>query len=134
MAGPNNQASFPAAATALDKDPKALSQIVNITTDTLFTKRALHKCPCCCPRCSSPRTHLANTLKNKDGGVKNTAAERQSLNYAKVSFTKGLDKKYEFDADKYGVAYAAAAGYNPRGLPEFLERLRKEEGKVIMRY
>jgi hypothetical protein len=25
-------------------------------------------------------------LKNKDGGVKNTAAERQSLNYAKLSF------------------------------------------------
>lgn len=68
-----------AAATALDKDPKALSQIVNLTTDTLFTK--------------------------------------------------GLDKKYEFDADRYGVAYASAAGYNPKGLPEFLGRLRKEEGK-----
>lgn len=68
-----------AAATALDKDPKALSRIVNLTTDTLFTK--------------------------------------------------GLDKKYEFDADRYGVAYASAAGYNPKGLPEFLGRLRKEEGK-----
>jgi predicted Zn-dependent protease len=68
-----------AAATAFDKDPKALSQVVNLTTDTLFTK--------------------------------------------------GLDKKYEFDADKYGVAYAAAAGYDPKGLPEFLEKLRKEEGK-----
>jgi hypothetical protein len=29
-------------------------------------------------------------LKNKDGGVKNTAAERQSLNYAKVSVTRGV--------------------------------------------
>jgi hypothetical protein len=28
-------------------------------------------------------------LKNKDGGVKNTAAERQSLNYAKLSLKPG---------------------------------------------
>lgn len=68
-----------AAATALDKDPKALSQVVNLATDTLFTK--------------------------------------------------GLDKKYEFDADKFGVAYAAASGYDPKGLPEFLAKLKEDKGK-----
>lgn len=68
-----------AAATALDKDPKALSQMVNLATDALFTK--------------------------------------------------GLDKNYEYDADKYGVAYAAAAGYDAKGLPEFLVKLKEQEGK-----
>lgn len=33
--------------------------------------------PCRCPRCSSPWTPLVKTLNNKDGGVKNTRAERQ---------------------------------------------------------
>jgi len=66
-------------AAALDKDPKMLSQIVNIATDTLFTK--------------------------------------------------GLDKNYEFDADKSGTAYAANSGYDAKGLNEFLRELKKGEGK-----
>lgn len=36
---------------------------------------------------------------------------------------KGLDKKLEFEADAEGVKYAVSAGYNPKGLDQFLERL-----------
>lgn len=66
-------------ATALDKDPQALSRIVSVATDTLFTN--------------------------------------------------GLDHKYEYEADVAGTEYAAGAGYDPRGLDEFLIKLKTSEGQ-----
>lgn len=46
-----------------------------------------------------------------------------------ILFTKGLDKDLEFEADTVGVRYAAQAGYDAKGLFEFLQRLKSEEGK-----
>lgn len=36
----------------------------------------------------------------------------------------------ETEADEYGAKYAAAAGYDPRGLITFFEKLQKEQGKT----
>jgi predicted Zn-dependent protease len=38
-------------------------------------------------------------------------------------FNKGLDSNYEFDADTVGLELAALAGYDPRGLSEFLRAM-----------
>ncbi len=38
-------------------------------------------------------------------------------------FNKGLDSNFEFDADTVGLELAALAGYDPRGLPEFLRAM-----------
>lgn len=38
-------------------------------------------------------------------------------------FQKGLDQKFEYESDKFGTDYAAAAGYNPWGLREFVGQL-----------
>lgn len=45
-----------------------------------------------------------------------------------ILFTKGLDKKDEFDADAAGVGYAAKSGYHPFGLVTFLETLGGKKG------
>ncbi|WP_447963186.1 M48 family metalloprotease [Nitrospira sp. Ecomares 2.1] len=49
-------------------------------------------------------------------------------------FTKGLDKDKEFEADVVGVEYAYRAGYNPRGLEDYLQTLAKEEGHVESKF
>jgi beta-barrel assembly-enhancing protease len=36
----------------------------------------------------------------------------------------------ETEADEYGARYASAAGYDPRGLITFFQKLQKEEGKT----
>ncbi len=38
-------------------------------------------------------------------------------------FTKGLDQKFEYEADLVGTDYAAAAGYSPWGLRDFVFQL-----------
>lgn len=68
-------------AVALNKDPKALSKIVGLVTETLFTR--------------------------------------------------GLDKKYEYEADEVGTGYAATAGYHAGGLRDFLVKLRAGEGREM---
>lgn len=42
---------------------------------------------------------------------------------------KGLDKELEFEADREGVKYAIRAGYEPRALDQFLQRLSDEKKK-----
>ncbi|MFQ5561418.1 MAG: M48 family metallopeptidase, partial [Nitrospinota bacterium] len=49
-------------------------------------------------------------------------------------FTKGIDKEKEFDADVFGIEYAYRAGYNARGLRDFLETLRSHESKGDSRF
>ncbi len=48
---------------------------------------------------------------------------------------KGLDHKLEFEADHEGVKYAVRAGYEPKGLLKFLERIEantpKEKRKIL---
>ena len=40
---------------------------------------------------------------------------------------KGLDQKLEFEADREGVKFAVRAGYDPKGLDQFLARLEQEK-------
>lgn len=40
-----------------------------------------------------------------------------------VLFTRGFDKRFEYEADLLGTEYAAMAGYNPWGLRNFLYNL-----------
>jgi len=42
---------------------------------------------------------------------------------------KGLDKELEFEADREGVKYAVRAGYDPKGLDQFLARLQEQKLK-----
>ena len=42
-----------------------------------------------------------------------------------ILFTHGLDKKQEFEADKWGIAHAVGRGYHPEGLVVFLESLNR---------
>jgi predicted Zn-dependent protease len=42
---------------------------------------------------------------------------------------KGLDKDLEFEADREGVKYAIRAGYDPKALDRFLERLAETKNK-----
>lgn len=42
---------------------------------------------------------------------------------------KGLDKKYEFEADREGVQYAIRAGYEPNAMVRFLKRLADTKKK-----
>ncbi|MFK7872697.1 MAG: M48 family metalloprotease [Oligoflexales bacterium] len=44
-----------------------------------------------------------------------------------VILEKGLDQKLEYEADQLGVKYAIRAGYEPKGMLHFLQRL--EQGK-----
>lgn len=45
----------------------------------------------------------------------------------KASATAGFSREDEREADKYGVKYSIAAGYNPRGLLTFFEKLKSLE-------
>ena len=49
-------------------------------------------------------------------------------------FTKGLDKDKEFEADVYGIEFAYRAGYNPKGLQDYLRTLRSQEGHAQSRF
>ena len=40
---------------------------------------------------------------------------------------KGYDRKYEYEADKFGVVNALRTGYNPQGLSDFLQTMVDEE-------
>lgn len=49
-------------------------------------------------------------------------------------FTKGLDKDKEFEADAYGIEFAYRAGYNPKGLRDYLVTLQSQEGHAQSRF
>ena len=49
-------------------------------------------------------------------------------------FTKGLDKDKEFEADVYGIEFAYRAGYNPKGLQDYLTTLKSQEGHAQSRF
>lgn len=49
-------------------------------------------------------------------------------------FEKGLDKDLEYEADAIGIEYAFRAGYNPRGLHDYLTTLRGLRGQVASRF
>ncbi len=49
-------------------------------------------------------------------------------------FEKGLDKDLEYEADAIGITYAYRAGYNPRGLYDYLTTLQGLQGRVSSRF
>jgi len=53
---------------------------------------------------------------------------------SELLFTKGLDKDKEYEADVVGIEYAYRAGYNPKGLKDYLQTLAKAEGKTESRF
>jgi len=64
-----------------------------------------------------------------------TAMEKDPEMYANVVdeitdklFTKGLDKDLEYEADVYGIEFAYRAGYNPKGLRDYLKTLQAQKG------
>jgi beta-barrel assembly-enhancing protease len=79
---------------------------------------------------SSTGSALAQFLLTANGGGMNLLqAAKAGIN---LMMEKGLDKKLEFEADKEGVKYAVRAGYDPKGLDQFLLRLaqiKKKEGE-----
>ncbi len=55
---------------------------------------------------------------------------RIALNWGGAGALRRFSREDEHQADRFGVGYAIAAGYDPRGLLAFFERLRKlERGK-----
>lgn len=42
---------------------------------------------------------------------------------------KGYDRKYEYEADRLGVNFAARTGYNPQGLSDFLQTMVTDSTK-----
>lgn len=63
---------------------------------------------------------VSSQLNNNLGG----AISSQLLSLGKDLYSKGLDQDDEFDADRSGVALAAAAGFDPYGLVSALTQLR----------
>ena len=67
---------------------------------------------------------LSMSAMNKDPEMFASLIDQMS----DLLFTKGLDKKLEFEADVYGAEYLYRAGYNPRGLKDYLMTLKSQEG------
>lgn len=72
---------------------------------------------------------LTLTVMDKDPALFDKVIDEVS----NVLFTKGLDKKLEFEADRYGREFAYRLGYFPGGLQNFIRKLgkNKERGKSI---
>ncbi|RMH37411.1 MAG: peptidase M48 [Nitrospirae bacterium] len=75
-------------------------------------------------------SELTLTVLNKDPQMFSNLIDE----IADKLFTKGLDKEKEFEADEYGVEFAYRAGYNPRGLRDYLVTLQSQEGRARSRF
>jgi len=67
-------------------------------------------------------SELSLTLMDKDPRLFSDIIN----NVSELIFTKGLDHSLEYEADRFGIRYAARLGYNPRGLEIFLKKLARE--------
>jgi predicted Zn-dependent protease len=70
-------------------------------------------------------SELANDLLRY--GAEQRGVDSKVLKLASAGtelYTRGLDKDDELEADRMGVVIAARAGYNPYGLPAFLQTLQ----------
>ena len=63
------------------------------------------------------------------GGTSGVSIVKAASAGMEVMLHKGLDKKYEYEADREGVKYAINAGYAPYALAAFLSRLEKYKAK-----
>ena len=77
------------------------------------------------PEDSGAGAMLARYLSGTTGSTLNILAAAQAG--MSLMTEKGLDKELEFEADHEGVKYAIRAGYEPRAMLDYLQRL--EEGK-----
>jgi predicted Zn-dependent protease len=72
-------------------------------------------------------TALAKVLMSANGtGLSLIQAAKAGMN---MILEKGLDQTLEYEADKEGVKYAVRAGYEPRALDHFLNRLAKQKAE-----
>jgi predicted Zn-dependent protease len=72
---------------------------------------------------------LARYLSGSAGaGLNILQAAQAGMN---VILAKGLDKGLELEADREGVKYAIRAGYEPKALSNYLERLGKKQDKKM---
>lgn len=71
------------------------------------------------------RRELLNGLTESANALDGRFAEyTQTLELSQeLLFDKGYEQTFEYEADDVGTRMAAAAGYDPRGLRDFLERL-----------
>jgi predicted Zn-dependent protease len=71
------------------------------------------------------RTNLLQGLSEVAAAADEDAAEYSAAvdQATETLFDKGLDKSFEYEADTVGVDLAALAGYDPAGLPTFLNKL-----------
>jgi len=75
-------------------------------------------------------SELTLTAMKQDPKMFSNAIDQMS----ELLFTKGLDKDKEYEADVVGIEYAYRAGYNPKGLKDYLQTLAKVEGKAESRF
>lgn len=64
---------------------------------------------------------LSQVAAAADEGAEEYAAAVDQA--TEVLFDKGLDKNFEYEADRVGCDLAALAGYDPAGMPSFLNKL-----------
>jgi beta-barrel assembly-enhancing protease len=71
------------------------------------------------------RTQFLDAVSRGASAMSDSAAEYASLvdESTTVLFDRGLDSKFEYEADDLGVELAALAGYDPRGIVEFLRAM-----------
>jgi predicted Zn-dependent protease len=71
------------------------------------------------------RASLVSALQESAAAFDKNAAQYKELVDAATDtlFDKGLDKKFEFEADTVGTEIAVISGYDPKGLVNFLKKL-----------
>ncbi|MDT8992069.1 M48 family metallopeptidase [Curvibacter sp. APW13] len=71
---------------------------------------------------------LTQALATQVGGGVSGALKEQLLQMGREVYSRGLDQSDEFEADRVGVVYATAAGYDPYGLLAVLQQLAVTTG------
>jgi predicted Zn-dependent protease len=71
------------------------------------------------------RASLVSALQQSAAAFDQNAAQYKELVDAATEtlFDKGLDKKFEYEADAVGTEIAVVSGYDPKGLVTFLKKL-----------
>jgi beta-barrel assembly-enhancing protease len=69
---------------------------------------------------------IAGLALGKDPGL----ASQLAAGVGAKGFMLANSRGDETEADEYGARYASAAGYDPRGLVTFFEKLKQQEGKT----
>lgn len=71
---------------------------------------------------------LTRALATQVGGGVGGALSEQLLLLGRDLYSRGLDQSDEFEADRIGVTYATAAGYDPYGLLAVLQQMAATPG------